>query len=49
MKPVVQEPPRALFAGASRRWVRLLPWAVAFVLCVALLPTTIQVLGADFG
>ncbi|WP_081236411.1 sensor histidine kinase [Streptomyces viridosporus] len=41
--------PHALLAGASRRWVRLLPWGVAFVLCVALLPTTIQVLSVDYG
>ncbi|OAH12784.1 sensor histidine kinase DesK [Streptomyces jeddahensis] len=46
---VEEERPRALLAGASRRWVRLLPWGVAFVLCVALLPTTIQVLTADYG
>ncbi|MFB7496700.1 sensor histidine kinase [Streptomyces sp. NPDC056161] len=45
----VKERPPALFAGASRRWVRLLPWGVAFVLCVALLPTTVQVLTADYG
>ncbi|MBQ1088930.1 sensor histidine kinase [Streptomyces sp. B93] len=38
----------ALLAGASRRWVRLLPWGVAFVLCVVLLPTTVQVLGNDY-
>ncbi|GAA2578064.1 histidine kinase [Streptomyces lienomycini] len=44
-----EERPRALLAGASRRWVRLLPWAVAFVLCVALLPTTLVVLTADYG
>ncbi|WP_031050629.1 sensor histidine kinase [Streptomyces sp. NRRL F-5650] len=43
------ERPRALLAGASRRWVRWLPWAVAFVLCVALLPTTVVVLTADYG
>ncbi|MEU0593532.1 sensor histidine kinase [Streptomyces ardesiacus] len=43
------ERPRALLAGASRRWVRMLPWAVALVLCVALLPTTIVVLTADYG
>lgn len=42
-------PPRALFAGASRRWVRLLPWGLAFVLSVALLPTTLQVLTAAYG
>ncbi|MEU1519172.1 histidine kinase [Streptomyces sp. NPDC005811] len=45
----VEERPRALLAGASRGWVRILPWALAFVLCVALLPTTIVVLTADYG
>ncbi|WDZ85786.1 sensor histidine kinase [Micromonospora cathayae] len=40
---------RALLAGAAHRWVRPLPWAVAFVLSVALLPTTIHVLSADYG
>ncbi|NEC65700.1 histidine kinase [Streptomyces sp. SID9727] len=49
MTSVEEGRPRALLAGASRRWVRVLPWAVAFVLCVALLPTTIQVLTADYG
>ncbi len=49
MTSVEQERPRALLAGASRRWVRLLPWGLAFVLCVALLPTTIQVLTVDYG
>lgn len=49
MTSVKEEPPRALLARASRRWVRMLPWGVAFVLCVALLPTTIQVLTADYG
>ncbi|TRV73971.1 sensor histidine kinase [Streptomyces sp. 130] len=49
MTSVEEERPRALLAGASRRWVRMLPWAVAFVLCVALLPTTIRVLTADYG
>ncbi|MGP4091542.1 sensor histidine kinase [Streptomyces sp. KR55] len=49
MTSAEEEPPRALLAGASRRWVRLLPWGVAFVLCVALLPTTIQVLSVDYG
>ncbi|WP_030180534.1 sensor histidine kinase [Streptomyces violaceorubidus] len=49
MTSVEEERPRALLAGASRRWVRLLPWAVAFVLCVVLLPTTIVVLTADYG
>ncbi|WP_320784676.1 sensor histidine kinase [Streptomyces sp. CRN 30] len=45
----VAERPRALFAEASRRWVRMLPWAVAFVLSVSLLPTTLVVLTADYG
>ncbi len=45
----VRERPPALFAGATRWWVRLLPWAVAFVLSVALLPTTVVVLTADYG
>ncbi|MBU7596640.1 sensor histidine kinase [Streptomyces sp. P38-E01] len=45
----VKERPRALFAEASRQWVRLLPWGVAFVLSVALLPTTVVVLTADYG
>ncbi|MFJ8791560.1 sensor histidine kinase [Streptomyces sp. NPDC102462] len=49
MTAVKEEPPRALLAGASRRWVRLLPWGVAFVLCVSLLPTTIHVLSVDYG
>lgn len=44
-----EEPPRVLLAGASRRSVRLLPWGAAFVLCVALLPTTIRVLTVDYG
>lgn len=47
--PLVKERPRALFARASRQWVRLLPWGVAFVLSVSLLPTTIVVLTADYG
>ncbi|MFG3257257.1 sensor histidine kinase [Streptomyces sp. NPDC048172] len=41
--------PRPLLSGASRRWIRVLPWGVAFVLCVALLPTTIQVLSVEYG
>ncbi|GAA2391875.1 histidine kinase [Streptomyces glaucosporus] len=49
MTSAEEERPRALLAGATRRWVRLLPWGVAFVLCVALLPTTVQVLSADYG
>ncbi|MFC8103072.1 sensor histidine kinase [Streptomyces sp. NPDC057363] len=49
MTAVKEGRPRALLAGASRPWVRLLPWGVAFVLCVALLPTTIRVLSVDYG
>ncbi|MFE1138777.1 sensor histidine kinase [Streptomyces rochei] len=49
MTSAKEERPRALLADASRPWVRLLPWAVAFVLCVALLPTIIVVLTADYG
>ncbi|NGN64748.1 sensor histidine kinase [Streptomyces sp. A7024] len=49
MTSLEKEAPRALLAGASRRWIRLLPWGLAFVLCVALLPTTIQVLSVDYG
>ncbi|MFF0513492.1 sensor histidine kinase [Streptomyces sp. NPDC004250] len=49
MTSVEEGRPRALLAGASRWWVRQLPWAVAFVLSVALLPTTIVVLTADYG
>ncbi|WP_328728630.1 sensor histidine kinase [Streptomyces griseoaurantiacus] len=49
MTPAQRERPRALLAGSSRAWVRLLPWGLAFVLCVALLPTTIVVLGGDYG
>ncbi|MEV0157967.1 histidine kinase [Micromonospora sp. NPDC050686] len=48
-RPRREERSRALLAGASRRWVRLLPWGVAFVLFVVLLPTTIQVLSVDYG
>ncbi|MFE6288084.1 sensor histidine kinase [Streptomyces sp. NPDC057877] len=49
MTSVEEQRPRPLPAGASPRWVRLLSWGVAFVLSVALLPTTIQVLTADYG
>ncbi|MGV9283534.1 sensor histidine kinase [Streptomyces sp. NPDC003730] len=49
MTAVEEERPRPLLAGASRRWVRVLPWAVAFVLSLALLPSTIVVLTADYG
>lgn len=49
MTPAEDDTPRALFAGAANRWTRLLPWAVAFVLSVALLPTTIVVLSNDYG
>ncbi|BCL28932.1 sensor histidine kinase [Streptomyces aurantiacus] len=49
MTPEQEERPRALLAGSPRRWVRLLPWGLAFVLFAALLPTTITVLTADYG
>ncbi|HWC24801.1 MAG TPA: sensor histidine kinase [Flexivirga sp.] len=39
----------ALLAGASRRWVRWLPWVVAFVYCAALMPVTLGVLNADYN
>jgi hypothetical protein len=48
MSPVLRNRPDALFAGASRQWIRLLPWGVAFALCVTLLPTTIGLLSADY-
>ncbi|NED85610.1 sensor histidine kinase, partial [Streptomyces sp. SID11233] len=39
------EQPRAPLAGARSRWTRLLlPWAVAFVLCVVLLPVQLNLL-----
>jgi signal transduction histidine kinase len=41
--------PRALLAGSPRRWVRRAPWAVAGLLIVILLPTTIHGLSADYG
>ncbi|MFF5103398.1 sensor histidine kinase [Streptomyces sp. NPDC000134] len=49
MISVEGKPPGAPLSGASRWWVRLLPWGLAFVLCSALLPTTIKVLSADYG
>ncbi|WP_431040307.1 sensor histidine kinase [Streptomyces sp. P9-1] len=41
--------PRPLLAGASRRWVRLLPRVTAAVLCVVLLPGTSVVLTTAYG
>ncbi|GHJ21801.1 MULTISPECIES: sensor histidine kinase [Streptomyces] len=38
-----------LLGHASARWVRLLPYGVAFVFTVILLPTTTQVLSHDYG
>ncbi|WBB78786.1 histidine kinase [Micromonospora sp. WMMD882] len=49
MTSTVGERGRALLAGASRRWVRPLPWVVAFALSVSLLPVTIHVLSVDYG
>ncbi|MFC0002578.1 sensor histidine kinase [Micromonospora siamensis] len=48
-RPREEERPRALLAEASRWWVRLLPWGVAFVLFVVLLPVTIAVLVGGYG
>lgn len=39
----------ALLAGAARRWVRVLPWAVAFLYFVTLMPVTLGVLSSDYG
>ncbi|WP_188836404.1 sensor histidine kinase [Flexivirga endophytica] len=49
MTSVEQSRPDALLAGASRRWVRALPWAVAFVYFITLMPVTLGVLNADYG
>ncbi|WP_431034332.1 sensor histidine kinase [Streptomyces sp. P6-2-1] len=40
---------RALFAGAPRWWMRWLPWGVAFILCVVLLPVQLNLLTSDYG
>ncbi|MFV2145095.1 MULTISPECIES: sensor histidine kinase [Isoptericola] len=48
MTSVGTDDPRALLADASHRWVRRAPWVVAFVLCAALLPTTIRVLDVSY-
>ncbi len=48
MSSVEQGHSDALLSEASRPWVRLLPWAVAFVLVIVLLPVTIGVLGDDY-
>ncbi|MFE6688221.1 sensor histidine kinase [Streptomyces sp. NPDC057743] len=42
-------PGTPLFGSSPRRWVRLLPYAVAFVFAVTLLPTGINVLHNDYG
>lgn len=48
MTSVERGRPDALLAGASRRWVRTLPWAVAFLYFVTLLPVTAGVLSSDY-
>ncbi|MER7534757.1 sensor histidine kinase [Streptomyces sp. NPDC097704] len=42
-------PGAPLLAGAAKRWVRLLPYAVAFAFVGALLPSTIVLLINDYG
>lgn len=49
MSSVVSRRPDALLGGASRRWVRALPWAVAFLYCITLMPVTLGVLNSDYG
>lgn len=49
MTSVGSERPRSLLADASHGWVRRVPWVVAFVLCAALLPTTLRVLDVDYA
>lgn len=42
-------PGTPLFGKVQNRWLRWLPYAVAFVFTVSLLPTSINVLGNDYG
>ncbi|MFD3995483.1 sensor histidine kinase [Streptomyces sp. NPDC058583] len=42
-------PGAPLFADASSRWVRLLPYAVALAFVASLLPITIHLLTGDYG
>ncbi|GAB3155462.1 sensor histidine kinase [Microbispora hainanensis] len=49
MTSVKEGGPHELFAGSSRRWVRLLPGVVAIVLCVCLLPATSILLTKYYG
>ncbi|BDM67611.1 two-component sensor histidine kinase [Streptomyces nigrescens] len=43
------EPGIPLFAGVQNPWLRRVPYLVAFAFAVSLLPTTINVLGNDYG
>ncbi|MGI5257616.1 sensor histidine kinase [Streptomyces angustmyceticus] len=43
------EPGTPLFGGVRSAWLRRLPYLVAFVFAVSLLPTTITVLSHDYG
>ncbi|WP_407286366.1 sensor histidine kinase [Streptomyces sp. BP-8] len=43
------EPGTPLFGSVQSRWLRSVPYLVAFAFMVSLLPTTIQVLGNDYG
>ncbi|WP_406057974.1 sensor histidine kinase [Streptomyces sp. NBC_01077] len=42
-------PGAPLFADASSRWVRLLPYAVALAFVASLLPSTVLLLAGDYG
>ncbi|GAU70918.1 putative two-component histidine kinase [Streptomyces sp. NBRC 110611] len=42
------EPGTPLFAGVQSRWLRLLPYLVAFVFTLVLLPATITLLGNEY-
>ncbi|TXC98936.1 sensor histidine kinase [Streptomyces sp. ISID311] len=43
------EPGTPLFAAVQNRWLRRLPYLVAFGFAVSLLPTTVTVLANDYG
>lgn len=49
MSSVVPRRPDALLGGASRAWVRAVPWGVAFLYCIVLMPVTLGVLNSDYG
>ncbi|TJZ55653.1 sensor histidine kinase [Streptomyces piniterrae] len=43
------DPGAPLFGTVQNRWLRTLPYVVAFAFAVSLLPSTINVLGNDYG